>query len=91
MNALKQRANLPAKSRFLGVDLRGFEPLTSAVVQRRHDTLLDPSEVCKIAVDKRISALSLFRYFCRFARVAARLLHMHLPAIGRYPTACRNL
>jgi len=90
MNALNERTNLPAKSRFLGVDLRGFEPLTSAV-QRRHDTLLDLSEVCKIAVNKRISALSLFRYFCRFTRVASRLLHMHLPAIGRYPTACRNL
>jgi hypothetical protein len=45
-----------------GVEPRGFEPLTSAV-QRRRDSLLDLSEVCNIAVNKRISALSLFLGF----------------------------
>jgi hypothetical protein len=35
------------------VEPRGFEPLTSAV-QRRHDTLLDLSAVCKIAANTGI-------------------------------------
>jgi hypothetical protein len=44
------------------VEPRGFEPLTSAV-QRRHDTLLDLSAVCKIAANKRIFAPPIFLVF----------------------------
>ncbi len=38
---------------------RGFEPLTSAV-QRRHDTLLDVSGVCKISANTHIPCSTLF-------------------------------
>ena len=41
---------------------RRLEPLTSAVQRRRH-ALLDLSEVCKVAANKRISTLSLFLVF----------------------------
>jgi hypothetical protein len=64
------------------VEPRGFEPLTSAV-QRRHDTLLDLSGVCKIVANKRISALSLFLVFqeiysgcCTRDFLASRPLHL---------------
>jgi hypothetical protein len=44
------------------VEPMGFEPTPSAV-QRRHDTLLNVSGVCKIAANKRISTLSPFLSF----------------------------
>jgi hypothetical protein len=40
----------------------GLDPLTSAV-QRRHDTLLDLSGVCKIAAKSCTSVLALFLPF----------------------------
>ncbi len=45
-----------------GMEPRGFEPPTSAV-QRRRDTLLELSDVCKIPANKRISTLSPFLGF----------------------------
>jgi hypothetical protein len=44
------------------VEPRGVKPLTSAV-QRRHDSLLDFSEACKIAAKARISFMTLFPSF----------------------------
>jgi 5-methylcytosine-specific restriction enzyme subunit McrC len=43
----------PAKYTLLGVEPRGFEPLTSAV-QRRHHTFPELSGACKIAANTRI-------------------------------------
>src|SRR5215211_1217170 len=44
------------------VDLRGLEPLTSAM-RGRHDALLDHSRVCKIAANSCISVFTRFLTF----------------------------
>jgi hypothetical protein len=46
----------------LGVEPRGFEPLTSAV-QRRHDSLLEVSRVYKIPANKYIISEAVFSRF----------------------------
>jgi hypothetical protein len=47
---------------YFEVGLRGFEPLTSAV-QRRYDSLLEVSGVCRYPANEQFSASSLFPAF----------------------------
>src|SRR5215211_5047561 len=54
----------PANRQFSRVEPRGLEPLASAV-QRRHDTFLSLSEVCKIAANRCICVLALFPTFTK--------------------------
>ena len=73
---------------------RGIDPLPSAV-QRRHETLLDLSGVCKMPANSCISVLVHFSAFqeiysgcCTVAAQILRLLHQHKVWDDQHLTCC---